>query len=145
HGNLAAHLATLHKVYGLDEGSTILNQLLLCHADGCIQGPLLTAYAGCTWHRPFRFSIEKIPDLLDYCYANNISHSVMVPAMLNLLVQFADNDEDSFSYPEFKALISVSAHLEAPLWDKFEKVFKIPVSNVYGLTETVAGSLFCGP
>src|SRR6476661_2377159 len=145
HGNLAAHLATLQKVYGLDASSTLLNQLLLCHADGCIQGPLLAAYVGATWHRPFRFSIEKIPDLLDYCFAHNISHAFMVPAMLNMLVQFADGYEDSFSYPQFKALISVSAHLEAPLWDKFSQLFQIPISNVYGLTETVAGSLFCGP
>ncbi len=145
HGNLEAHLATLKRVYGLQENSTILNQLLLCHADGCIQGPLLSVYAGCTWHRPFRFTIEKIPVLLDYCYANNLSHLFMVPAMLNMLIQFSENYEDSLSYPEFKALISVSAHLEATLWDEFESVFKVRVSNVYGLTETVAGSLFSGP
>jgi len=145
HGNLSAHLATLKKVYGLDSASTILNQLLLAHADGCIQGPVLTAFAGCTWHRPFRFSIEKIPALMDYCYANNISHLIMVPAMLNMLVQFSNDYEDTFNYPKFKALISVSAHLEAPLWDRFESIFKIRISNVYGLTETVAGSLFCGP
>jgi long-chain acyl-CoA synthetase len=145
HNNLNAHLSTLKKVYGLTQESSILNQLLLCHADGCIQGPLLSVYAGCTWHRPFRFTIEKIPALLDYCYANNVSHLFMVPAMLNMLIQFSENYEDSFSYPAFKALISVSAHLEGPLWDKFESIFKVSVSNVYGLTETVAGSLFSGP
>jgi long-chain acyl-CoA synthetase len=145
HNNLKAHLSTLQKVYALTQESSLLNQLLLCHADGCIQGPLLAVYAGCTWHRPFRFTIEKIPALLDYCYANNISHLFMVPAMLNMLIQFSENYEDSFSYPGFKALISVSAHLEGPLWDKFESIYKVPVSNVYGLTETVAGSLFSGP
>jgi long-chain acyl-CoA synthetase len=145
HGNLQAHLTTLKKVYDLKEESSILNQLLLCHADGCIQGPLLAVFAGCTWHRPFRFTIEKIPALLDYCYANNISHLFMVPAMLNMLIQFSENYEDSLSYPGFKALISVSAHLDGPLWDKFESIYKVPVSNVYGLTETVAGSLFSGP
>jgi long-chain acyl-CoA synthetase len=145
HNNLKAHLSTLQKVYGLTQDSSILNQLLLCHADGCIQGPLLAIYAGCTWHRPFRFTIEKIPALLDYCYANNISHLFMVPAMLNMLIQFSENYEDSFSYPGFRALISVSAHLDGPLWDKFESIYKVPVCNVYGLTETVAGSLFSGP
>jgi long-chain acyl-CoA synthetase len=145
HGNLEAHLATLKKLYGLEENSTILNQLLLNHADGCIQGPLLSVYAGCTWHRPFRFTIEKIPALLDYCYANNLSHLFTVPAMLNMMIQFSKGYEDSLSYPEFKALISVSAHLEASTWDQFESIFKVRVSNVYGLTETVAGSLFSGP
>jgi len=145
HGNLEAHLTTLKKIYGLNENSTILNQLFLCHADGCIQGPLLAAYVGCTWHNPFRFSIAKIPFLLDYCYANSISHVFVVPAMLNMILQVSENFEDSFQYPEFKAILSVSAHLEAALWDKFEAIFKVPLSNIYGLTETVAGSLFCGP
>jgi long-chain acyl-CoA synthetase len=145
YGNLLAHLITLKKVYGLNDNSKILNQLLLCHADGSVQGPVLTAFAGCTWHRPFRFSIEKIPALLDYCYGNNVTHFFIVPAMLNMMVNFAEGYEDSFTYPEFKALLSVSAHLETSLWDKFEAVYKVPVNNIYGLTETVAGSLFCGP
>ncbi len=144
-GNLAAHLATLKKVYSMNENSRLMNLLFLCHADGCIQGPVLAAYTGCTWHKPFKFTIEKIQEFLDYGYANNISHVFVVPAMLNMILPFAENYEDSFQYPEFQALISVSAHLEPSLWDKFETVFKIPVSNVFGLTETVAGSLFCGP
>jgi long-chain acyl-CoA synthetase len=106
---------------------------------------VLAAYTGCTWHKPFKFAIEKIQEFLDYGYANNISHVFVVPAMLNMILPFAENYEDSFQYPEFQVLISVSAHLEPSLWDKFETVFKIPVSNVFGLTETVAGSLFCGP
>ncbi|HTS44059.1 MAG TPA: AMP-binding protein [Puia sp.] len=145
HGNLSAHLATLKKVYNLNPDSALLNQLMLCHADGCIQGPVLSAYTGCTWHHPFRFTIEQIPFLLDYCYANSITHFFVVPAMLNLITQFSENYEGSFLYPEFKAILSVSAHLEASLWDRFESIFKVPICNIYGLTETVAGSLFSGP
>lgn len=144
-GNLFAHLSTLKKVYDLKESSVILNQLLLWHADGCIQGPVLAAFTGCAWHYPFTFSIDKIPALLDYGFANDLSHWFVVPAMLNMLVSFAEGYEDSFRYPSFKCMISVSAHLEAPLWDKAEALFGIQVNNVYGLTETVAGSLFCGP
>lgn len=144
YGNLSAHLATLKKVYDLNPDSALLNQLILCHADGCIQGPLLSAYTGCTWHNPFRFSIEKIQHLLDYCFANSITHFFVVPAMLNMISQFSENYEDSFQYPEFKAILSVSAHLEAPVWDRFESIFRVTVCNIYGLTETVAGSLFCG-
>lgn len=143
--NLSAHLVTLQKVYGLTEKSVLLNQLLLWHADGCIQGPLLAAFAGCSCHRPFAFTIDKIPALLDYGYANDVSHWFVVPAMLNMIVAFSEGFEDSFTYPAFSAMISVSAHLEVPLWDKVESTFNIQVNNVYGLTETVAGSLFCGP
>jgi long-chain acyl-CoA synthetase len=143
--NLEAHLATLEKVYTLNEESSLLNLLFLCHADGCVQGPLLAAHAGCSWHKPFRFSMNKIPEFLDYGYANSISHIFVVPAMLHMMVPFAENYEDSFLYPEFRAMLSVSAHLDAALWDAFESTFKIRLSNIYGLTETVAGSLFCGP
>jgi long-chain acyl-CoA synthetase len=143
--NLETHLATLERVYALNEESSLLNLLFLCHADGCIQGPILAAHAGCSWHKPFRFSMNKIPEFLDYGYANGISHIFVVPAMLHMILPFAENYEDSFCYPEFRAMLSVSAHLDAGLWDSFESTFKIRLSNIYGLTETVAGSLFCGP
>jgi long-chain acyl-CoA synthetase len=143
--NLETHLATLEKVYTLNEESSLLNLLFLCHADGCIQGPILAAHAGCSWHKPFRFSLKKIPEFLDYGYANNISHIFVVPAMLHMILPFAENYEESFRYPEFRAMLSVSAHLDAGLWDAFETTFGIRLSNIYGLTETVAGSLFCGP
>ncbi len=145
HGNLFTHLATLQKVYSLTEESSLLNQLMLWHADGCIQGPVLAAFSGCVWHHPFRFSIDKVPALLDYCFARDISHIFVVPAMLNMILQFSEEAEEIFQYPAFTALISVSAHLEKTLWERFETIFRIPVNNVYGLTETVAGSLFCGP
>jgi long-chain acyl-CoA synthetase len=143
--NLEAHLLTLEKVYSLNEESSLLNLLFLCHADGCIQGPILAAQTGCSWHKPFRFSLKKIPEFLDYGYANSISHIFVVPAMLHMILSFAENYEDSFLYPEFRAMLSVSAHLDAGLWDAFESTFKIRLSNIYGLTETVAGSLFSGP
>jgi long-subunit acyl-CoA synthetase (AMP-forming) len=44
HGNLFTHLGTLQKVYTLTEESSLLNQLMLWHADGCIQGPVLAAF-----------------------------------------------------------------------------------------------------
>jgi long-chain acyl-CoA synthetase len=143
--NLKSHLGTLQKVYALNAESNILNTLFLCHADGCIQGPVLSVFAGCTWHKPFRFSLEKIPEFLDYGYANNISHWFVVPAMLHMILPFAENYETSFQYPEFKAMLSVSAHLDAAIWDQFESTFNMQLSNIYGLTETVAGSLFCCP
>jgi long-chain acyl-CoA synthetase len=145
HNNLNAHLATLEKAYTLTQESNLLNLLFLSHADGCIQGPLLSAHAGCSWHKPFRFSLEKIPEFLDYGFANSITHIFVVPAMLQMILPFSENYEDSFQYPEFRAILSVSAHLDAGLWDAFESIFNIRLSNIYGLTETVAGSLFCGP
>jgi acyl-CoA synthetase (AMP-forming)/AMP-acid ligase II/surfactin synthase thioesterase subunit/acyl carrier protein len=143
--SLKTHLDTLKKVYSLSADSQLLNQLILSHADGLIQGPVLSAYVGCTWHRPFGFSISRIAELLQYIYKNNISHFIAVPTMLHFIVHHSEGYEDSFKNPAFRYVISVSANLSKSLWDVFENTFKIELGNVYGLTETVAGSLFCIP
>ena len=42
-------------------------------------------------------------------------------------------------------VISTAGYLDENLWRSFEARARVRVVNVYGLTETVAGSLFCGP
>ncbi len=143
--NLVTHLTTLQNVYGLTADSLLLNQLILSHADGLIQGPVLAAFVGCTWHRPFGFSINTVSTLLQYIYTKDITHFIAVPTMLHFLVHNSEGHENSFHNPKFQLIISVSANLNKSLWDIFEETFKVSLSNVYGLTETVAGSLFCVP
>jgi long-chain acyl-CoA synthetase len=143
HLNLVSHLQTLQKAYGLSSESMILNQLMLSHADGLIQGPVLAAYTGCTLHRPFTFSISTVGELLEYTYNAGITHFFAVPTMLHFIEQHAEGFEHCFSGANFKLLISVSATLPKSLWESLEDKYKIRMSNVYGLTETVAGSIFC--
>jgi long-chain acyl-CoA synthetase len=143
--SLRTHLDTLIKVYSLTADSRLLNQLILSHADGLIQGPVLSAYVGCTWHRPFEFSISRIAELLQYIYKNNITHFIAVPTMLHFIVNNSEGYEDSFKNPAFRYVISVSAYLSKSLWEIFENTFKVELGNVYGLTETVAGGIFCIP
>lgn len=145
HKNLFSHLETLHHHYGLSPDSRILNILKLYHADGVIQGPVLAGYCQGVWHRPLEFEIPQIPALLDSVYKFRITHAVMVPTMLYLLDKFAEGYEDSFETPDFRCVVSVSSHIELALWERFEQKFKTRIVNVYGLTETVAGSFFCGP
>ncbi len=144
--NLWAHLATLKKVYGLTENSRILNNLSLYHADGMIQGPLLAAFSEASSYRPLKkFEISLSGDLLGSIYKYRITHFIAAPTILTLLTKFSEGYEDSFETPDFKFVISASAHLEEHVWQNFETTFKTKIVNVYGLTETVAGSLFSGP
>lgn len=143
YNNLITHLQTLQKAYSLNENSQILNQLILSHADGLIQGPVLAAFTGCTWHCPFDFSINKIPELLQYVYSSGVTHFFAVPTMLHFIEQNGEGHENGFCNPAFKLVISVSANVPHSLWQSFEDRFKVKLSNVYGLTETVAGSVFC--
>ena len=144
HGNLFAHLDTLNKVYGLNENDRILNILMLYHADGVIQGPLLTAFNQATWIRPFRFDLSNIGDLFNSIYKYKITHFITVPTVLSFMNKFHEGYEDSFQTEDFKFIISVASKLELKLWKDFELKFHTQLVNVYGLTETVAGSLFCG-
>ena len=143
YGNLFAQLKTLTKVYGLDKNTRILNILMLYHADGIIQGPLLSAYNQVTWVNPFKFDISKIGDLFNAIYKYRITHFIAVPTILSFMNKFSEDYEDSFITDDFKFIISVAAKLENQLWKDFEEKFKTQLVNVYGLTETVIGSIFC--
>lgn len=142
--NVMSHLKTLSETYGLNEDSRILNILMLYHADGIIQGPLLTLYNKATWYNPFKFDVSKLEDLFYSVYKYDISHFITVPTILSFMNKFSDGYEDSFEHDGFKTIVSVASKLELQLWNTIEKKFKTTLINVYGLTETVAGALFCG-
>ncbi|MFT5617594.1 MAG: acyl-CoA synthetase (AMP-forming)/AMP-acid ligase II/acyl carrier protein [Arenicella sp.] len=145
HTNLFAHLKTLSEQYELTSESRILNILPVFHTDGLIQGSVLSFFAGCSWLRPVEFEISKIPTLFDSIYKHRISHFLTVPSVLSMLLQFSRGYEDSFQTDDFKHIVSSASALEKKLWEEFETKFSTPIANVYGLTETVAGSLFSGP
>lgn len=145
HGSLFHHLCTLSRQFGYDKSSRIMNVLPLHHADGLIQGPVVAFFNGCSVHRPMPFTVQNIHGLLDNVYSERITHLVAVPTMLSLIHRFADGYEDCFVTEDFRFIISTAAYLDEGLWRNFEDRFKTRIANVYGLTETVAGSLFSGP
>lgn len=145
HHNLFSHLATLNKVYELNNEAAILNLLNLYHADGINQGPLLALYCGCTWFSPFKLDTTQL-DLIYYAiYRHKITHLFVVPTLLSFFEKYHEDFEDSFQTPDFKFMISVAAQLEERLWTSVSNIFKVQIVNIYGLTETVNGSIFCGP
>ncbi len=145
HGGLFSHLATLGRVYGLRADSCLFNNLILSHADGIDQGPVLAFAHGLRVVRPFPFQIQTMAELLDALYRHRVSHLIAVPTMLALLARYCAERRDAFLTPDFRMVVSCGAYLEAELWQRFEQTFGVPVVNVYGLTETVAGGLFAGP
>lgn len=145
HENLNTHLQTLVNTYGLTPQSRILNTLILYHVDGIVQGPLLSLFAQCQLIRPFDFSINRIDEYFAAFYKYEVSHFIAVPTMLTLMHRFGESCQASFATDSFKYIISVAAHIENSLWESFENTFNVLIVNVYGLTETVTGSFFCGP
>jgi len=145
HKNLFSHLETLTKVYGFDNDVKILNVLNLYHTDGINQGPILSFYNGGTWVSPFALDTSRL-DLIYYAiYKYKITHAFVAPTLLSFFEKYHENFEDSFQTPDFKFCISVAALLEERLWHSVSTIFKIQIVNIYGLTETVTGSVYCGP
>lgn len=145
HKNLFVHLETLMNVYGFEEGVNILNLLNLYHTDGINQGPMLALYSGGTWFSPFKLDTARL-DLIYYAiYKYKITHLFVAPTLLSFFEKYHENFEDSFQTPDFKFAISVAAYLDERLWHSVSTIFKIQIVNIYGLTETVTGSIFCGP
>jgi long-chain acyl-CoA synthetase len=142
HAALFAHLATLGRVFGYDRDSRILNTLMLSHADGVVQGPLVALVHGCVVHRPVRFEVGTLDRFLDAVYQLRITHLVAVPTMLALLLRLAGGQRDAFAGGDFRLAISCAAALEPRLWQGVEETFGIELLNMYGLTETVTGGMF---
>ncbi|MBU0858844.1 MAG: AMP-binding protein [Alphaproteobacteria bacterium] len=145
HGNLLVHMQTLIRHYGYDPASRILNILPLHHADGLLQGPVVAFVTGATCYRPIRFAVDRVPALLDSVYKFRITHMVAVPAMLQLIDTLGEKKVDTFRDPSFRFIISTAGYLDPQLWARFEQRFGTMIVNVYGLTETVCESLYCGP
>lgn len=145
HRNLSAHLETLSRQFGYTAGSRILNILMLSHADGMIQGPVIAFVNGATLFRPMRFDIQRLGALLDSIYSDRITHFIAVPTMLSLIDRFCKDRQDAFLAEDFRCIVSTGAYLDAGLWSRFEEYYGTRITNVYGLTETVVGGFFSGP
>jgi len=144
-GALFAHMKTLVKHLGYDDTTRILNPLPLHHTDGLTQGPIVALVAGGTVFRREPFSLPAVPRLLDSVAKDGITHLYAVPSMLGIFRTLGADKPGSFRTSAFKFIISSAEELPEPLWRSLEEFFATPVVNLYGLTETVSGSLYSGP
>jgi long-chain acyl-CoA synthetase len=143
-GNLLANLATLTRLYGYDAHSRIFNDMILAHADGMIQGPVLAAFNGCAVIRSGGFQLNRMEGWLERVRATRSTHVLTVPTIWSMIDAYARHD-DYFDAPECRSLLSVAAKLPEDLWQRIENRFKRPLFNLYGLTETVTTALYAGP
>lgn len=144
HRNLLANVATLSRLFGYDADSRIFNDMVLAHADGFIQGPLIALANGATLIRSGSFSIAGMETWLGRVREMGATHVITVPTVWSLINRYARRD-DYFQGSECRALLSVAAKLDTALWERLESRFGRPVYNQYGLTETVASALYAGP
>ncbi|MEM7200151.1 MAG: AMP-binding protein [Planctomycetota bacterium] len=142
---LAAHAATLIAHLGYDEDARLLDVLPLHHTDGLMHGVLTPYLARASAIRPLRFSLDRTAELCDAIYTFRATHLIAVPTMLAFMDRFGIELADTLKTADFRFAITSAAPMPAELWERFEARFGVRVVNVYGLTETVCGGLFCGP
>lgn len=142
--NLLANLETISRVFRYDSQSRIFNDMVLAHADGLVQGPMLALANGCALIRSGGFTVQGLEDWLNRVRRERASHVITVPAVWSMIDRYARHD-DYFDSPECQGLLSVAARLDGSLWKRLETRFGRPVFNQYGLTETVTSALYAGP
>lgn len=142
---LLAQEKTFVRHYGLSADSRILNILPLHHTDGLTHGVFMAFCAGATVYRPMTFRVDRLPALMDAMYKHRITLFMAVPAMLQLIDSLGGEFAEAFHAPEMSFVVSTAGYLDPALWQRFEDHFGVRVVNVYGLTETVCETIYCGP
>ncbi|WP_112872797.1 AMP-binding protein [Paracoccus endophyticus] len=143
--NLLAQLDIFADAYGFDAGIRLFNLLPLHHTDGLTRGPISALWFGGTLVRPFPFSVQIVPPLLDRLAADGVTHLIAVPAILRIIERVGRDRLDAFRFPAFRFVLCSADYLDAGLWTRFEAAFGVPVANAYGLSEVVCDALFAGP
>lgn len=141
--NLAANLETLSRLASCSKSSRIFNDMILAHADGMIQGPVLAAWNEAAVLRSGGFSVQNIELWLSQIRQLRATHVLAVPTIWAMIDRFAAFD-DYFDGPEFKMFITVAAKMPDDLWLRIEARFGHSLFSHYGLTETVASALYSG-
>ncbi|MEO1092681.1 MAG: long-chain fatty acid--CoA ligase, partial [Pseudomonadota bacterium] len=142
---LAAHLQTLKRELGYGPASRLLNLLPFHHTDGLIHGPMMAAFTGTTLVRPFVFATHRLAELSDVLRDAEVTHFLTVPTILALIQRLLSDQPELFRTGHFRTLVSTAGALDVGLWDDVQRTFGIRVANLYGLTETVSGAVYCGP
>jgi len=140
---LYSHVQTLSRVFGYGSGAKLLHFLPTHHTDGLVHGIAASMFTGMSVVCPGKFS--QTFDLYHAIREYRPSHLLTVPTILALIFKIYAESADLFDVPEFRHLISTAGFLDESLWERFERTFDLRVSNFYGMTETVSGSLYCGP
>lgn len=141
--NLFSNLDTISRLFEYDSSSRILNDMTISHADGLVQGPLLAAYNGACLVRAGGFQTDRIEDWLAVVRAERCTDVITVPTVWAMIDRYAAYD-DYFDGDECRSLQSVASKLHPDLWDRLQKRFNRPLTNHYGLSETVTSALYAG-
>ncbi len=131
--NMVASARNLIASLQLTAQDRCLHFLPMFHIGGILDvliAPLLAG--GSTFIAPSFSSAEFYRDLEAY----KPTWTQAVPVMLQEILNTADAHTNAAAHHQLRFVRSVSAPLPVPLMEAFEKRFKLPVIEIFGMTET---------
>lgn len=143
-GALEAQQRTLAEALEVGPAARVMNLLPMHHYDGLVMGLLLARHAGCALIRERAPVLNRLADVLDTVWRERVSHLVLTPVVLSMLLRLGEDLRELFGNRHFRMFVSTAAPLPEGLWRRVEEATGRPVVNVYGLTET-GNLLFAGP
>lgn len=144
---VACHLRTLWKAWSDKRPVRMASLLPLHHVDGLFQGALLPLVSGgMAWLSSGDPRITlSLQELGEAVHRHALTHALITPPVGRFFALRAQGDPQDLRAPAFQFAISTAAHLPDDVWETFQSTFGVPLANVYGLSETVAGSCFAIP
>lgn len=144
---IACHLRTLWKAWSGERPVRMASFLPLHHVDGLFQGALLPLISGGTaWLSGGDPRVTlSLQDLGEAVHRHALTHALITPTLARFFGLRAQGNSDDLRAPAFQFAISTAAQLPEDVWSAFQSIFGVPLANVYGLSETVAGSCFAVP
>lgn len=130
HGNLAANLDGLAKLWGRTANDQLLHMLPAHHFHGLVLGLYGTMLCGGTIYVLPRFDARLA---LATISTHDINIVMGVPTMYSRLITAADPRDD---LSDLRIALCGSAPLAANVWEAFRDRFGVELVERYGLTET---------
>ncbi len=141
HGNLIASATNLQQSLQLDSSDCVLHFLPMFHIGGIVDVLLAPLLAGGSVVCCKSFATpDFFRDLLQF----KPTWVQAVPIMIQEILSVKDDYSVALSTHTLKFLRSVSAPLSVSLMQTFEEKFRIPVIEIFGMTET-AGVITSNP
>ncbi len=139
--NLIASVANLARSLGLTPEDRCLHLIPMYHIGGLLD---VLAAPLCVGGRVICTPGFSVPAFYRGLAASRPTWSQAVPTMLQEILGCADDHRDIVLGHTLRFMRSVSAPLPAPLLAAFEQRFRVPVIEIYGMTET-AGVITSNP
>ncbi|MEW5922338.1 MAG: class I adenylate-forming enzyme family protein [Bacillota bacterium] len=138
HHNLIIDAHWIAARYSLQEQDRAMCIMPLFHINGQVVTVITPLYHGGSIVLPERFSVTNFfPDIIDY----GVTYTGTVATMLSMLLNRID-PVDMHERSKLRVVFCGSAPVPVEVQAAFERAFKVPVIEGYGMTETACRSTF---